>query len=802
MQDSLRKKLRQALAKIDRPGSFCTSGSVPAVLPGLAVTKLGYIGLPLSARQAEELKEHCEQAPYGKGEQTVVDTNVRRVWRLTPDKFKLTNPDWKDCLHGMIESVRNELGLVKHNLEGHLYDLLLYEPGSFFLPHRDGEKLDRMVATLVVVLPSVHEGGELVIRHDGMERIIDLGGADKNAFQIQFAAFYADCEHEVRSIHAGYRLCLIYNLTLAETEESIDAPRASENIEQIGSILKDWAKDDSAGNLVITLDHQYTEKGLSWDALKGADRAKADILADAAQSAGCHAYLGLLTFWESGSVEGGYDYGRYERRGRWYSDDDENDTDDEDADDGDIEGKYEMGEVYDTSLSVKQSFDRAGNPMPFEELKVNKDEDLLDPDALREVKPKENFEGYTGNAGMTLERWYRHAAVILWPEEQHFNVVCRQNVASAVPMLQTLVSNLQQPDSAQKGDAKAKCLSLARAILDHWRPRHAAFDDEEKAEKTTLLESLLELDDAGLVRRFVSELMVADTSLDPGKSITDACERYGWSAFQRELITVFQISDSTAIVRNARVLKQFADISSNKIEHHELRSRLADELVAALVKFDQPKQPHDWRAANANRTPLLQSVGQALLAAEQTEALSQLIAHALADRTHYPMAKVVLPALINVGAWVKDNPQASNAGLSQWISACRNELETLTATMPQKPADYRRPATLSCKCELCKELAAFLHDPAKSTHRFSTRQDRRNHLENSIRQERCDLDCKTERTRSPHTLVCTKNTNSYEEALKKYHADVELLRKVRDIEGSATKPTPAKRAVRQGKGKR
>ena len=54
---------------------------------------------------------------------------------------------------------------------------------------------------------------------------------------------------------------------------------------------------------MITLEHQYSQEGLAWDALKGVDRARARILADAAKQAGCRAYLGLLTFWESGEGE-------------------------------------------------------------------------------------------------------------------------------------------------------------------------------------------------------------------------------------------------------------------------------------------------------------------------------------------------------------------------------------------------------------------------------------------------------------------------------------------------------------------
>jgi len=55
------EKLSRVLEKIDRPGSFCVSGSAPVVLPGLEVKGLGPIGLPLTATQAKELKKHCEQ---------------------------------------------------------------------------------------------------------------------------------------------------------------------------------------------------------------------------------------------------------------------------------------------------------------------------------------------------------------------------------------------------------------------------------------------------------------------------------------------------------------------------------------------------------------------------------------------------------------------------------------------------------------------------------------------------------------------------------------------------------------------
>src|SRR5579872_2059508 len=191
MNTTLLQNLQKVLDHIDRPGAFCVSGTAPVVLPGLEVAGLGSISLPLTPSQAKELRDRCEQAPYGKGEETLVDTSVRRVWRLTPDRFTLRNPEWGSFLEQTVARVQEGLGLEEQKLQCHLYDLLLYEPGSFFLPHRDGEKLDRMVATLVVTLPSSFQGGELVVRHDGQEQTIDFGG-DSSPFHIHFAAFYAD----------------------------------------------------------------------------------------------------------------------------------------------------------------------------------------------------------------------------------------------------------------------------------------------------------------------------------------------------------------------------------------------------------------------------------------------------------------------------------------------------------------------------------------------------------------------------------------------------------------------------------
>src|SRR4051794_3110629 len=101
--------------------------------------------------------------------------------------------------------------------------------------------------------------------------------------------------------------------------------------------------------------------------LKGTDRARVRILLEAARRADCKAYLALLTFHESGSAEytGGGRSGRGWGRYTGYGSDD--------ADD------YEMGEVYESSLTATPLGDGDGDALPIGELSVEEDE-LLDPE--------------------------------------------------------------------------------------------------------------------------------------------------------------------------------------------------------------------------------------------------------------------------------------------------------------------------------------------------------------------------------------------------------------------------------------
>ena len=56
--------------------------------PSVTIEELGLIGLPLSERDAQAIKSIAEQAPFGMGERTIVDKEVRDTWEIDASKVR------------------------------------------------------------------------------------------------------------------------------------------------------------------------------------------------------------------------------------------------------------------------------------------------------------------------------------------------------------------------------------------------------------------------------------------------------------------------------------------------------------------------------------------------------------------------------------------------------------------------------------------------------------------------------------------------------------------------------------------
>ena len=125
-------ELVQCLQSVEKPGDFACGGSIYLPLPALQIDGVnGILGLPLCDVQARVVIEQCSQAPYGRGEETIVDTTVRKTWQLNPVKLTILNPEWERRLKNLMSQVKEELGCAPtSSVACKLYKLLLYEEGG------------------------------------------------------------------------------------------------------------------------------------------------------------------------------------------------------------------------------------------------------------------------------------------------------------------------------------------------------------------------------------------------------------------------------------------------------------------------------------------------------------------------------------------------------------------------------------------------------------------------------------------------------------------------------------------------
>ncbi|KAG9308471.1 hypothetical protein JVU11DRAFT_11813 [Chiua virens] len=227
----------------------------------------------------------CKPAEFGRGKESVFDESYRKAGKMDLNAFA-TQFDPRSL--GIHEQVSKALLPEKHGMmDMELYKLNVYGKEDFFKAHKDTPRDQDMFGSLVVVFPTPHEGGQLVLRQDEKEWTIDSADNFANAKvpSACYVAFYSDIEHEVLPVSSGHRVTLTYNLYRAPTLPAI-SPFLTPQLLTLKRALVDLVNDKSTlpngGYLGFGLVHEYVHTGqnilnLLLDQLKGCDRALADV---------------------------------------------------------------------------------------------------------------------------------------------------------------------------------------------------------------------------------------------------------------------------------------------------------------------------------------------------------------------------------------------------------------------------------------------------------------------------------------------------------------------------------------------
>ncbi|KAK7696246.1 hypothetical protein QCA50_000899 [Cerrena zonata] len=475
-ETDIRAELQVALeTKLDFSGSFSYKQDFPsAPNPSITIKDIGLVGLPLSQRDAAAIKSVAEQAPFGKGERTIVDKTVRDTWEIDAKLIEFENPTWKGFMAETVISACKVLGVNYQASQprSELYKLLLYETGSHFLPHVDTEKADGMFATIIVVLPSKFTGGEAHLSHGGLSKVYD--SSKDSVHQTTVMAWYTDVTHEIKPITSGYRLALAYNLV--HTKQSLRPVLSSNNdfIDGVRNALISWNECEEDGiptpeKLVYLLDHKYSQANLRAGALKGADDHKVSILAAVAEELGFNLGLASVEFHLSGAGDDDCHY----RPQRWdcYSD--------EDSDDG--YNDVNFGEVSDRDVSIETFVDLDGNHIA-NSLEFDNETETIPSDFVEDIESgpydRQEYEGYMGNGAGSLDRWYRRTILVIWPEcndcevryaGSSFPLALRKVNTADVPLTErsNIVSYLLRSSKHDSPEVAKTVTQFASDTVDH-----------------------------------------------------------------------------------------------------------------------------------------------------------------------------------------------------------------------------------------------------------------------------------------------------------------------------------------------
>jgi hypothetical protein len=196
----------------------------------------------------------------------------KSTMRLEPQLYKLN-------IYGMCV-------VLLYRAPGFNYSMLSHQgPGSFFKSHVDTPRNKDLFASLVVVFPTVHTGGNLLIGNE--ESLVNFDSSrhvfnsDTKAPQVAFAAFYSDIEHEVSPVVDGYRITLTYNLHLVNEKLGLRWSLPPDRLTTLRDVLIELILNDKVlpcgGALGFGLVYKYPidpkETSLEWftGALKGND---------------------------------------------------------------------------------------------------------------------------------------------------------------------------------------------------------------------------------------------------------------------------------------------------------------------------------------------------------------------------------------------------------------------------------------------------------------------------------------------------------------------------------------------------
>ncbi|NLC35816.1 MAG: 2OG-Fe(II) oxygenase [Alcaligenaceae bacterium] len=683
---------------------------------------------------------------------------MRDTWEISAAALRFETSQWPGLLEKALQRISRDLGLASSgSLRAELHNLLVYGPGQFFATHQDSEKHDNMIGTLVITLPSEFTGGEFIVSHQGEE--IESRGSEN---RLGFMAFYADCAHEVRPVKQGYRVVLTYNL-LMPTHIKTPEPSSETVTALTRAITAFWQTPatnrwgsgrpaQTPDRLVYLLDHEYTQASLSWKRLKGADATRVGALRKIADTLDAEIFLALADIQETWTTED--DYPGYSDWGyHYYEDHDE--TGGRNTSDSDPA----LGELIDDQIELRHWITPDGSLADIQDAHVD-DAELCYTLATKDCTPFESeYEGYTGNAGSTIDRWYHRAAVIMWPRTRGFAVRAHKAPGWAIEQIATALRENQNDQARQ----------WVAALLPYWpeaaRRQTTPFHNDSTFDaKNSLLDPTMQvaanINNPSTAEQLLDPFMLTDLHPTSAPWFARLLEHYGPDWCQERLRRWRQnarypsLQEKQSWLANTIFpLTQAMTRTGFDSARPMLASLLQDCWASFRTDFDhiQGYEPI-WREQDDMAEPAAAVLAllEASSLARQLQLEQEIIEALQSSAWPFSLALGVLHAAAS-------RKSESRKRLSGVHKHCMNVLAARLQQPARKPDDWSMDPPRGCD----PTLAVFLRNPTQRRLEWPLAKPGRQIIHQFIDAHELPVTHETRRTGRPFTLVLEKTSKLF-----------------------------------------
>jgi len=183
---------------------------------------------------------------FGRGETTVLDPTYRNGKEISSQNMDIASKSYF-CQTSAGEVT--DTMFIGKSVKLKFYKLAVYEEGGHFDWHMDTTHSDQHHATLLLALNTSWEGGDLKLRRNGVETVVDMHpDTDEDGVHLQAATFYTDTEHKVEPVTKGIRIVLQFDVEV-NTDYGDDDP--SELLEAMEVISEKRSRQESSGLLTV-----------------------------------------------------------------------------------------------------------------------------------------------------------------------------------------------------------------------------------------------------------------------------------------------------------------------------------------------------------------------------------------------------------------------------------------------------------------------------------------------------------------------------------------------------------------------